>query len=208
MAHEASEADGSDWVPCRNFTRGAKLPGLQAMEARLDEASATVTLTHPELGALRFRPDDEGARLIDWTRPLMVEGRAASARVVRAETRAMTDSAFPSVTLCNRASHRAVAQKLGRDLSIHRWRGNIWCDGLAPWEEFDWIDREIRIGTAVVVPRERTTRCLMTHANPETGRRDADILGTLDSWGHRDFSVMAEVIESGEIAVGDEIGRI
>ena len=207
VAHEASDADGSDWVPCRNFTRGAKVPGLQAMTAALDEADARVTLAHPELGQLRFRPDDEGARLIDWTRPLMPEGRAASDRVVRAEARAMTDSDFASVTLCNHSSHRAVSQKLGRELSIHRWRGNLWFDGLAPWEEFDWIDREVRIGSAVVIPRERTGRCLMTHANPETGARDADILGTLEAWGHRDFSVMAEVVKSGEIAVGDEIGR-
>lgn len=207
VVHEASDADGSNWVPCRNFTRGAKLPGLQAMEARLDETSATVTLTHPELGELRFRPDDEGEKLIDWTRPLMAEGRAASDRVVRAGTRGMTDSDFASVTLCNRASHRAVSQRLGRELSIHRWRGNLWFDGLAPWEEFDWIDREVRIGGAVVIPRERTTRCLMTHANPETGARDADVLGTLEAWGHRDFSVVAEVIEGGEIAAGDEIGR-
>mgnify|MGYP001627913073 FL=1 len=206
VAHEASEADGTEWVRCGNFTRGAKAPGLQAITAKLDEDTGTITLTHPELGALTFRPDDEGQRLIDWTRPLMPEGRAASDRVVRAQARGMTDSDFPSVTLCNRASHRAVEQRLGRELSIHRWRGNLWFDGLAPWEEFDWIDREVRIGGAVIIPRERTTRCLMTHANPETGQRDADILGTLDHWDHRDFSVMAEVIQGGEIATGDEIG--
>ncbi|WP_323763686.1 MOSC domain-containing protein [Marinovum sp.] len=206
VAHDATDADGTEWLPCRNFTRGAKVPGLQAMTAALDEATATVTLTHPELGEVRFRPDVEGATLIDWTRSLMPEGRAASDRVVRAEARAMTDSDFASVSLCNRSSHRAVSQKLGRDLSIHRWRGNLWFDGLAPWEEFDWIGREVRIGSAVVMVRERTTRCLMTHANPETGARDADILGTLDTWGHRDFSVMAEVIQGGEIAAGDEIG--
>ena len=29
VAHEASDADGSDWVPCRNFTRGAKCPACR-----------------------------------------------------------------------------------------------------------------------------------------------------------------------------------
>ncbi|WP_417522938.1 MOSC domain-containing protein [Marinovum sp.] len=208
VAHEASEADGSAWVPCRNFTRGAKVPGLQAMSSALDEDSGIVTLTHPDLGELRFDPDTEGDQLIDWTRPLMPEGRMGSDRVVRAEARAMTDSDFASVTLCNRSSHRAVSQRIGRDLSIHRWRGNIWFDGLAPWEEFDWIGREVQIGSAVVLVRERTTRCAMTQANPETGARDADVLGALESWDHRDFSVLAEVIKGGEIAVGDEIGRL
>ncbi|TNF20989.1 MAG: MOSC domain-containing protein [Rhodobacteraceae bacterium] len=207
VAHEESAADGAQWVPCQNFSRVSKAPGLQAIEARLDEATATVTLTHPDLAPLTFRPDDEGARLIAWTRSLMPQGRAASARVIRAAERGFTDSDFPSVTLCNRSSHRAVEQRLGRELSIHRWRGNIFFDGLAPWEEFDWIDREVQIGSAVVIPRERTDRCLATHANPETGRRDAGILATLDHWGHRDFSVRAEIVKSGEVAAGDQIGR-
>jgi uncharacterized protein YcbX len=60
-----------------------------------------------------------------------------------------------------------------------------------PWEEFDWIDRDIRIGTAVLRPEERTDRCLATHNNPETGARDDNILDVLDSFGHRDFTVRA-----------------
>lgn len=207
VAHEKSRADGSEWVPCQHFSRGSKAPRLQAIDAELDEMAATLTLTHPDLEPLTFRPDEEGQRLIDWTRSLMPRDRAASARVIRGQARGFTDSDFPSVTLCNRSSHRAVEQRIGRELSIHRWRGNIFFDGLAPWEEFDWIDREVRIGSAVVLPRERTDRCLATHANPETGQRDADILTALDSWGHRDFSVRAEVVESGEIALGDRIGR-
>jgi uncharacterized protein YcbX len=127
--------------------------------------------------------------------------------VVRAQGPAFTDSDFPSVTLCNHASHRAVEQKAGVPLSIHRWRGNLWIDGLAPWEEFDWIDRDIRIGGALLRVRERTDRCLATQNNPETGRRDVPVLAVLDSWDHRDFSVRAEVIEGGPIAIGDEVRR-
>lgn len=206
VAHDASDADGTQWAACRNFSRGAKAPGLQAITAELDETQRKVTLRHPDLGQLTFSPDSEGAELIAWSKPLIPEGRAASARVVQAHSRGMTDSDYPSVSLCNMASHRAVCDRVGRDLSIHRWRGNLWFDGLAEWQEFDWIDREVRIGTAVVIPRERTTRCLATHANPDTGARDIDMLATLDTWGHRDFSVLAEVVHSGDIALNDKIG--
>ena len=120
----------------------------------------------------------------------------------------MTDSDFPSVTLCNLSSHRAVEQRLGQPLSIHRWRGNVWIDGLAPWEEFDWIGRKVRVGETVLEVRERTDRCAATTANPETGRRDADTLGALESWGHQDFSVRAEVIEGGMVRPGDEVTTI
>lgn len=208
VAHDLSEADGAQWAPCQNFSRAAKAPALAAISAALDEATGTMTLSHPQREDLCFRPDDEGDRLIDWAGGFIPESRAPSVRVVRAQTQAFTDSDFPSVTLCNHSSHRAVEQRLGHPLSIHRWRGNLWFDGGAPWEEFDWIDREVQIGEAILIPRERTDRCLATHANPETGRRDHDVLGALASWDHQDFSVRAEVVRGGRIAVGDTVGTL
>lgn len=209
VAHEASQADGSEWVPCANFSRGAKAPALMAITCTLDEATASVTLNHPDRPAITVAPDDpdDASRLIDWVRPLMPEGRAASSRVVRAQARGMTDSDFPSVALCNLASHRAVEYEVGKPLSIHRWRGNIWIDGLAPWEEFDLVGRDLRIGDTVLRVRERTGRCKATTANPETGRQDADTLGALERWGHTDFAVYAEVIEGGPVAAGDTVAR-
>ena len=204
VAHDQSTVDGSTWAPCQNFSRGSKAPLLGAITAELDETSGTITLRHPDRDDLTFRPDENGQALIEWAGDMIPQDRARSARIIRGP-RGFTDSDFPSVTLCNYASHRAVEQRLGRDLSIHRWRGNLWLDGLGPWEEFEWMDREVQIGEAVLVPRERTDRCLATHNNPETGRRDADVLSALDHWGHRDFSVRAEVIRSGTIRQGDRV---
>ncbi len=48
--------------------------------------------------------------------------------------------------------------------------------------------------------RERTDRCAATTTSPETGLRDADTLAALDSWGHSDFSVRAEVVRCRDIA--------
>lgn len=203
VAHELSRADGSEWVSCANFSRVAKAPELMAMTARLLDGK--VRLSHPKRPDLEFDPDTQAAAFLDWVKPLMPADRAASARIIRVPGRGMTDSDFPSVTLCNMASHRAVEQKLGRDLSIHRWRGNIWFDGLPVWEEFDWLDREVQIGEAVFLVRERTDRCAATTTNPETGIRDADTLGTLETWGHRDFSVRAEVVRGGLIRIGDKV---
>lgn len=203
VAHEASKADGSEWAPCANFSRGAKAPQLMAISAQLQ--GDAVTLRHPDRPDLSFRPDTQQDAFLDWVKPLMPADRAASARIVRVPGRGMTDSDFPSISLCNMASHRAVEQKLGRELSIIRWRGNIWFDGLPLWEEFDWLGRDIRIGEAVFHIRERITRCLATTANPETGQRDADTLGALNSWDHQDFGVYAEVLEGGTIRTGDEV---
>ncbi|WP_170419428.1 MOSC domain-containing protein [Ruegeria atlantica] len=203
VAHEASNADGSQWVPCANFSRGSKAPQLMAISARLN--GDTITLTHSDRPDLTFDPDKEQQVFLDWVQPLMPADRAASARIVRVPGRGMTDSDFPSISLCNLASHRAVGQKLGSDLSIQRWRGNIWFDGLPLWEEFGWLGREVQIGEAVFHVKERIQRCMATTANPETGVRDTDTLGALNSWGHQDFGVYAEVVRGGAISVGDKV---
>ncbi|MEY8840621.1 molybdenum cofactor biosysynthesis protein, partial [Cribrihabitans sp. XS_ASV171] len=147
VAHEKSDVDGTAWAPCANFSRVAKTPKLMAITARLRDEE--VTLSHPDRPDLTFAPDREAAAFLEWIAPLMPPDRAAPARVVRVPGRGMTDSEFPSVTLCNMASHRVVEQRMGRELSIHRWRGNIWFDGLPLWEEFDWIGREVQIGDVV-----------------------------------------------------------
>jgi len=205
VAHELSDADGSEWVPCQHFSRGAKAPALAAITAELDEDSVTVTLHHPTRDSLTFCPDSESDKFLSWARGLIPGSRAQSTKVVRTATRGFTDSDFPSVTLCNMESHRDVEARIGHKLSIHRWRGNIWFDGPPAWEEFNWIDREVQIGSAVLIPRERTDRCLATHNNPDTGERDADILQALEGFGHQDFSIRAEVAHSGDIALGDEV---
>lgn len=201
VAHEEARLDGGAWVPCANFSRAAKLPTLMAIEARSD--GDMLTLSHPERPDLTFDPDEDGRAFLDWIAPLCDPGRAAPTGIVRAAGRGFTDTAIPSISLHGMASHAAVERQVGRSLSPHRWRGNLWLDGLAPWEEFDWIGRELTLGTARFRVAERIGRCRATTANPETGRVDADTLGALEAgWGHRDFGVYLVCTAPGRVAVG------
>ncbi len=211
VQHDQSKHDGEGWAECMNFMIGTRTPDLAGLWARLDEGTRTVNLSHEKLGEMTFRPDDylESSQFLAWIAPLIPENRAQPRRIVSAGTRGMTDSDFPSVSIMNESSHRAVSQKLGRPIEVERWRGNIWFDGLAPWEEFDWIGKTVRVGRAVLKVHERIERCLHTAANPKTGARDADTLGALrDGWDHQDFGVYAEVIEGGEIALGAKVERV
>ncbi|MEL7116331.1 MAG: MOSC domain-containing protein [Pseudomonadota bacterium] len=207
VAHDRSDVDGSAWASCRNFSRCSEAPSLQAIHAETHD-DGRLTLRHPDLSPLTFDPETEPQAIIDWAGTLIPPGKRPSARLVRAQAAGFTDSDFPSVTLCNSSSHRAVEQRAGQDLSIHRWRGNIWLEGLGPWEEFEWMDGEVQIGDAVFRVRERTDRCPTTMANPETGERDVDTLAALRHWGHMDFSVRAEVIQSGTLRVGDGVSLL
>ena len=206
VAHEAATADNSAWSPCQQFSRGAKAPSLMALSAELNEATGRVILRHPELGQLDVDPETEGDALVAWAGPLIPSDRAQSARIVRVPDRGMTDTDFPSISINSTSSLRALGQNAGADLDARRFRGNLWLDGLGPWEEFEWIGKTLRIGSVELAVRERITRCLATTANPETGKRDVDTLGALESgWGHTDFGVYAEVVTSGEIRLGDTV---
>lgn len=205
VAHDQSDSDGSKWVSCSNFSRAAKAPLLMAIKAKWDEATHQMTLSHPEKPDLTFDPDQDGSKFIEWTRGMVPENRAQSARLVRAENMGMTDTDYPSISIGNLATHRAIEQKHGRPLSHLRWRCNIWIDGAAPWEEFEWIGKNIEIGDVTFEIKEPVTRCLATTANPETGRRDADILGLLNTWGHQEMTVYGVAACDGRIKLGDEL---
>jgi uncharacterized protein YcbX len=210
VSHDMSKdsADAGTWIACTNFMIGTRTPGLAGIWARLHDDDATISLQHQDLGEITFCPDDanDNARFIDWVLPLCPDTRARPVRLARIGTRGWTDTNFPSISIMNTASHDAVSNKLDRAIERERWRGNFWLDGLPAWEEENWIGRQLRIGSAVVEVREPIVRCLHTAANPVTGIRDADTLGTLErGWGHKNFGVYAEVIDGGVVATGDKV---
>lgn len=208
VRHEDGHADNSAWAACRNFLRVAYSPALAAVKTVLDTERQIVSLSHPNRPDLQVSPDQDSAALLDWLRPIVAANRSAPAGIVRVENRGMTDTPFPSISIANMSSHRAVSQKVGHDLSLYRWRSNIWLEGLAPWQEFEWEEHMLRIGTAelkVVCPIQR---CMNVQANPETGNRDVDVLAGLKTWSHQDFSMAAEVTRSGTVSVGDKVELI
>ena len=206
VTHENSQADNTEWARCLNFLRVASSPALAAVRVTLDEAQSQLTLRHPDRPELTLCPDEDPQALVDWVGPLVAEGRAKATGVVRVPGRGMTDTDFPSISIANTSTHRAVSQKLGQDMSMLRWRSNIWLDGLAPWEEIDLLGKDLQIGDATLHVAERIERCLNVQANPDTGHRDLAVLAALNTWGHQDFSMAATVTRGGTVKVGDQVG--
>jgi uncharacterized protein len=204
VSHANARLDGG-WGVKANFLRGVTEPALMAVTAGLDEREMKLTLDHPEAGRIAIHPDEpgDGAILLDWLSRLWPADLPAPVGTYRAGAAHLTDVPEPWISINNLSTLRAVEQRAGRPLSIHRWRGNLWLEGLAPWEEFDLVGRTIRIGEARLEVRERITRCKATTANPETGRRDVDTLAALRTWDHQDFGVYAAVVSGGSIRVGD-----
>ncbi|WP_373355681.1 MOSC domain-containing protein [Pseudoroseicyclus sp. CXY001] len=207
VAHEAArfaerELDG--WQPKRNFIRGAASSQLMAIKARME--GSQLVLSHPTAGELTIDPESDSVQLTRWLAPLWPENRPAPRSIERNPNGPLADTPAPYVSLLSTASNAALGESMGARLDMHRWRGNLWVDGWAPWAEFDLIGQELQVGGARLRVEERITRCEATMGNPETGEKDLDTLGGLDAFGHRDFGVFCTVISSGDIALGDAVG--
>ncbi len=205
VAHEAATI-APGWNNCNSFLRGVKSPQLMAMEARFDEGNQTVHLSHPLIGTLAVNPDldADAARLIDWVRPLIPDGRAQPVKVVRFDG-GMTDNPLPVVSILSLSSLADLSGRMGMDLSIHRWRANFWIDGPEPWAEFDWIGKQLTLGETVLEVTERIGRCRATCVNPATGEVEGETLAALSSaFGHTDFGIFAKVVRGGKVALGDK----
>lgn len=202
VLHEGA-ADHDEWQPRRNFTVVAYGPKLAQVAART-EADGRITLRHPDRPELTLDPEVEGPALVDWLGPLWPEAHSRAHRLVKAPAKSMADNGLAQVSLHGLSSLKALSQRAGVELSPLRFRGNLWLDGLAPWEEFDLVGKRIRIGEVELEVTERIDRCRATEANPETGLRDVDTMGLLrEAFDHKDFGVYASVRTSGSIAVGD-----
>lgn len=208
IAHEAASfgTNPTEWAHKRNFVRGVAAPELMAIHATLDEATGLITLTHPRAGTITLDPVAQADALLNWVRPLWPDTRPAAAGVVHIPGQPLADWPNPFLAVLGMASLRELGGHLGQDLSVHRFRGNLWVDGWAPFQEFDLIGQRLRIGEAELEIVQRITRCAATTTNPETGVQDADTLAALNTrYGHQDFGTYAVVTKSGTVAVNDPV---
>lgn len=120
------------------------------------------------------------------------------------------DSEQGQITLHSRESLSAVAAALHQPLlGEARFRSNIVVEGVAAWEEQDWLGRKVRIGQVELDVVRPKTRCLATHANPRTGKRDLPVMQTLvRSFQQQQPTFAVALMTSGpggEIRLGDEV---
>jgi uncharacterized protein YcbX len=109
-------------------------------------------------------------------------------------------------------SEAALSTLGDRTLDSRRFRMLFGIGDVEANAEDGWIDREVTIGDAVVVPRGNVGRCLITSQNPDTGRPDFDTLGALrerrssvPTTEPLPFGVYAAVLRPGRVRLGDKV---
>ena len=112
------------------------------------------------------------------------------------------------ISLINLATVRSLEEQWGIKIDPLRFRANFYIDGARPWEEFEWVGGDIRIGEGLFRVDRRNGRCGATNVNPETGRRDLDLPGSLRAaFGHKDLGIYLVAKEGGHVSVGDSSRR-
>lgn len=133
--------------------------------------------------------------------------------LVEARESAIDRGSMGVASLISRASLARLAQENGdHDIDWRRFRMLIEIDGVDAHEEDSWLGRATRIGGAVVMWGGNVGRCLTTSRDPDTGKVDLPTLdmlrsyrGAVDSTEPLPFGVYGEVLEEGEIRVGDHV---
>jgi GntR family transcriptional regulator/MocR family aminotransferase len=180
---------------------------LARVRTLLDVETMRLTITQGNRQLIVADLEDEAARAeveeIFWQ---LVPALRSAPTLVRSKDGHFMDKPDSVISLINLATVRSLEAQWGIKIDPLRFRANLYIDGAAPWEEFDWVGSDIRIGEALFRVDRRNGRCGATNVDPETGRRDLDIPGSLRAaFGHKELGIYLVAREGGKLSVGDQV---
>ena len=182
---------------------------LARLDTRYDDATHVLTIREGGQEAARggLTTPDGRAAIEQFFAGFCAAELRGPPRVLQADGHSFSDVARKVVSIINLASVAAVETAVGQPVHPLRFRANLYVEGWPAWHEFDLVGQEIAIGAAARLKIvKRIVRCAATEVDPDTGIRDLAIPRTLDqAFGHMDCGVYGEVVEGGEIAVGDHL---
>jgi uncharacterized protein YcbX len=195
-------------LPKINFLMLMRDERLATLVTKFDDATETLTILRAGKQVARGELTTPlGRKMIEQFLAAYMQAELRGApKIVFAAGHSFSDVAAKCLHVVNLASLRELERAAGCPVNPLRFRPNLVIDGLAPWEEFGWIGKQIGIGAAELEVFKRTERCAATNVDPETGKRDMAIPAVLQrTFGHTDFGVYARVTRGGTIAVGDPV---
>lgn len=181
---------------------------LAGLKTRFDEASMTLHISRNGAELMRADLSNPQGRSALETFMHDFMGPLAKGRPHLAHAPDFSHSDCPArlVSIINLASVAELATRLARPVDPLRFRANVYVEGLAPWQDHEWVGREFSIGSVGMIGHKLTERCAATNVDPVSARRDMDIPKTLlQTYGHSDLGLYAKVKTPGTIRPGDHI---
>jgi uncharacterized protein YcbX len=158
------------------------------------------------------RHTSEGRRLLGPFEDALSRYTGKRILLLRADRDGTSQDVHP-LTIVSSASVRHLGGRRGReDLDARRFRINLEVEGPEPYEEDDWTDRLVTVGSATLRVLGQIPRCVVTTLDPDTGEKDFPTLTELARYRPRigdraglPFGMYAETVEPGRAAVGDRV---
>ena len=218
-ATQPEHLDGLDYWPKSKGLSLETFPALATLRVTFDHDAQRVRIAHDARVIVDVALDDEGrAELTEAVtafvrdsaegRLLQRPGRLPLSLVGDGVTSRFQDDERGFVSVHSTASLAALGDALGQTLDDRRFRSNVVVEGVDAWGELDWAG-PVRIGEVAFEPADPLVRCLATHANPDTGIRDAKVLTTLTRSLGQAQPTLGRLLRLPGVsgAVGDDTGR-
>lgn len=184
-----AQRDGLDYWPKSQGLSLQDFPALAALRVSYDEIRRRVRIERGGELLVEAGLDAEGRGELTEAVTDFVLGTAEGRRLRRpgrlplvlvgdGERSRFQDRPRGYVSLHSRASIAELGAALDGTVDDRRFRSNVVIDGVEAWDELGW-QGEVRIGEVTLRTAGPIVRCLATHANPDTGVRDAKVLTTL-----------------------------
>lgn len=201
------DEDDPKWAKKGLFVMLMLDEALAQVRSHLDSETLLLTVSDAEKVLLEADLSREaGRREVERFVRRLVPALRDEPRLVRSRAGHFMDKPENVVSLINLATLRHLEEQWGVAVDPLRFRANLYIDGVPPWQEFDWIGSDIRVGDAVFRVDRRNGRCGATNVNPATGRRDLDIPAALRAaYGHKDLGVYLLTRKGGKVVVGDPV---
>ncbi|MDA9650872.1 MOSC domain-containing protein [Candidatus Pelagibacter sp.] len=111
-----------------------------------------------------------------------------------------------SVSLLNIQSINDFQRKIDKKIEPSIFRGNIYIDGIEPWEERAWIGKIIKINNVSFKVEKNIPRCVAINLKPQTDDNSFNLLQSLKkNYNHFEMGIYLTAIDDGEVNIGNTI---
>ena len=111
-----------------------------------------------------------------------------------------------SISLVNKKSVTDFSMKILSDIEFERFRANIYIDGLAAWEERNWIGKTININNIDFFVSSEISRCSATNLKPSTDIVTINLPNQLKkTYDHINMGIYLVPLQNGVISKNDKI---
>lgn len=201
---EAAKA-GDEVVPGLLFLKIIRNPVLAGLACAYDDETRTLSVWRGanQLLTTSLATAEGRMALEDFILAALGPTYQKRAYVISKAERDFSRGMDTYLHIINLASIRDLEARIGSKVDPMRFRPNIIIDGAPAWSELDLLDKQVRIGTAILDVIERAERCPATTCDPATGVSDLMIPDFLRATlGHKDFGIYARVRSPGDVAIG------